>query len=267
MVIMKNKFDIYDFDIVCDIDAEYDFKYNADTFIEHIKKKYKQEIVDADDMPFVYIGMCLALIKRKIQMPTEMKHIMPKLMSDKYFIQRLNENEEYFKSFKKWKLKFLKLIKKNYYGKEENEEYISPFINWRKNDIYRVDITEMPDNNRFVFLKVVGVKEERGKYYPYVYLFLMPNFSKEFALKDIEKIKYLPVSTRFKKNNLYDYVYEIVDDYLKTNLKKDIQYVGNIELKSPKDLMDIMETKFHARMSLENINSKVKIGLNILDAK
>ena len=185
-MIMKENFDIYDFDVVCDIESECEEVYDAKSFVNHIEENYKQEIDDVDDMPLVYIGICVALKKRNIQVPDELKQLIPTLLKNKNFIKRLGENESYLKSFKKWRTKFLKTLDNDEYN-NVNIKYVSPFINWRENDIYMINVEETSEKERYVFLRVVEKKEENGKYYPIVYLFFMPGFSSNFSV-DIENV-------------------------------------------------------------------------------
>ncbi|MBQ2809520.1 MAG: hypothetical protein IJF11_01360 [Clostridia bacterium] len=263
---MSEIFSIYDFDVVCDIDAEYDSEYDAQGFIKHIEENYKAEIADDDDMPLVYIGICVTLNKRNIPIPDELKVVVSKLLKSKGLVERIREDEEYFKSFKKWRTKFLKAIEKNESLETEFVKYVSPFTNWRENDVYMVDITESPDEERYVFIRVVEIREEKTKYYPQIYLFIMPDFSSNFGIDTLDEIVYLPVSVRFDCRGLYDYLYELVDDALRKSCEKEIKYVGNYQLKDPQNLIDLRKSSYRARFLLEEITNErlERINLKIL---
>lgn len=264
---MEELFDIYDFDVICDIESEAESSWNEETFFEKIKQDYSAELNDIDDKPLVYIGICLAYLKRGKKPSEELEELAKKSLKDKNLLERMTEDEEYFKSFKKWRLNFLKSLEKGELKQSDKQPYISPFTNWRKNDIYSMPVkSEEAPNEKYVFFRVIRKEEEKNKYYPFVHLFFIPGYNGEFSPDLLEHAVFLPVSNRYSDENMYDYIHEILDDHFRYTPKREIKYLGNYEMTGPID-EKIPPKLMHSRLCFENIEAKIYYGVKILRQK
>ena len=234
---MEEKFDIYDFDIICDIEAEYDSEYDAEGFVEYIKETYEQELEDDDDMPLVYIGICVALSKRNIEIPEELKQLMPKMLKSNSLVGRFSENELYFKSFKKW----------------------------RTNDYYAVNASDFTDNPKYIIIRVISVDEYEGCDMPYIYLAFLPNFILP-TKEQMEKMIYLPTTRRYANEGIYNYKCKIINAFNKDALKKELIFLGNYDdLPNPPE--NPYQHQYYERMDLNCIKYYANLGLKILSER
>ena len=255
---MEDIFDIYDFDVVCDIDGN-EFIDNVDEMITLIENSYSNELNDTDEAPLVYIGLAVKLNKKGVKLPEKLKEKVIKSLNNKHFIARLKENEEYYSGYKKWRQNFIRCIETNI--TTEEKKYVSPFVNWRKGDVFVLDVFD----DHYVILNVLQVEMEKGKYYPHVHMSFIPEFKKPNKIDEVKGSVFLPSSRRFEHLGKYDYRYKIINDFFKISIEMPIEYLGNKPISAPEDEY-ITEGVWESRLIIrkEMVND-VNIGVSIIN--
>ena len=256
---MDYKFDIYDFDVICDILAE-EF---CDDFVELIKENYEDELDDKDDNPLVYIGIGLAYLENEKKLTKKLLERIVKALNDKHLENRLQENEEYYRGFLQWREDFIKQITE--IKPRKKEKYISPYEEWQINDFYAVNASKSETDPKYVIFRVVDfIKEGRTKIV-YIYMCFFPDFHLPSNIDEVRNAIYIP--TGYTEYGDYDintshYKIKLLDNYFKYNVTKEFIYIGNENLPFP---IDDSPREIDGMMIMSSLTDMVNAGIATLN--
>ena len=239
-----NEFDIYDFDLISDIIFEDDFE-NPNEFVKCIEKTYKEELVDSDDSPLVYIGIALKLSGSKTNIPKRIKNKAIESAHSEDFVSRIKEGgEEYYNSFLKWRENFKKSLENNK-ALSKNEEihqlekvkiqdvWESRFYNWEVFDVYSLVSEE--NIYKDIYLYVVNMEKYQEKIVPTICLIALPD-GLQPTEENLSRGQFLPTySKNLIKSNRNDYRIKLLDDCMQVSSKTKTELIGNFYIEFPED--------------------------------
>ena len=266
---MAQRFNIFDFNVVADIQSE----EVCENFEKYIESAYKNELADEDDRPLVYIGMALAILNNNLKISSRVFNLTVKSLEDSSLIERIKNNQEYYEEFKLWKKSFLEQLKQSKKEYKKAKKYASPFANWQKDDYFAINASDSELDPKYVMLRVVDKVKEKRKTLTMVYLCFLPDFKLPSEPKDLQNLVYIPNGSYERTGNItilktegdcerYNYRNCLIDDYFEYEVQKEIKFLGNYKMPFPED---DDKGELYSCLGIFRLKETVNCGIKLLN--
>ena len=267
---MKNKFDIYAFDIVNDVIAECERLLelgNQTKYCEEIEALFQNEIGDEDDAPFVFLALAAFFLENNLEIPSDLAaKVAFCLSASSHLSKRLKEESDLYEEFLAWKRTFLKDVKglsrrvsANKAKKTENSLYIRK---WKPFDVFscELDIPSLSKINLFLF--VWDNIDWANTKTPVVYFAIEPKSSQPDEVVSWEKLVFLPAS---KMYSLPDFRYLLIEERRLPPDMPPLTYLGNYpDIPFPEREYIPQDPNYYGMTRLGNLRRVVELGLRLL---